>query len=214
MFDKKKKRSASLVRDDIRDTDWPDSVSMTGEDPTTTVNGQMSSEANREMMNGSSARKYSTQLGYTVARQHNGTADRKTDIEKLYWNTAGVGDTGHTGHTGDTDTTLKAEHPPPGHGPGSAGAKRPGVNGFHHSANAAFDEIDKTFWNEKNPGSSDQRVVTALVEKFDQKSRRTNGNSDTQMNGYNQQTYQQHFGEVEKFMWNDKVPGEDEEKQR
>ena len=205
MFDKKKKRSASLVRDDIRDmsrdTDWPDSVSMTGDDPT--VTGQMSGETNRDMING--ARKYSSQLGYNGAR-HNATADRKTDIEKLYWTTAG-----DQGHTGDTDTTLKTEQPPPG--PGSTGAKRPGVNGFHHSANAAFDEIDKTFWNDKNPGSSDQRVVTALVEKFDQKSRRTNGTSESQMNGYNQ-TYQQHFGgEVEKFMWNDKVPGEDEEKQ-
>ena len=208
MFDKKKKRSSSLVRDELRDTDWPDSVSVTGDEPPlSNGGGLLGGKHDTGAGYPGHGRKYSAgQAGTSGGTNGRQVSDRKTDMEKLYWNgsLAGAG---------------AEEEAAAGLGPGN---KRPDINGFNHSATAAFDVIDKTFWNEKNQSFEDQKATEAHVDKvFEQKRKAaaaaaaaTHG-GQAAMKSYQQQqvnSFQNQFvsGEVEKFHWNDKIPGEEE----
>ena len=177
MFDKKKKRSSSLVRDDIRDTDWPDSVSMLGVEAELRDSGQGEGGGQHRGRRLSSSHHGGQRLG----------PDRKTDLEKLYWN----GDKPESG------------------GGQVNGKKQETVNGFNHSVTAAFDEIDKSFWNEKRYDDQKVNEIGEGTEK-DNAQKRSRGRG-AQMARY--QTYQQQFGTetVEKFYWNDKIPGDDQE---
>ena len=209
MFDKKKKRSSSLVRDELRDTDWPDSVSVTGDEPTfSNGGGLLGGKHDTGAGYPGHGRKYSAghQAGNTASGLRQ-VSDRKTDIEKLYWNGSLVG-------AGAEETEAAAAA---GLGPGN---KRPDINGFNHSATAAFDVIDKTFWNEKNQSFEDQKATEAHVDKVFEQKRKAAAAAASHggqvMKSYQQQVnnFQNQFGsgEVEKFHWNDKVPGEEEGK--
>ena len=65
--------------------------------------------------------------GPHVTQNHPAALDRKTDMEKLYW--SGAGPT-------QVEETLTVETI--GAGAEHQASKRPGVNGFNHSANAAL----------------------------------------------------------------------------
>ena len=185
MFDKKKKRSSSLVREVIRDTDWPDSVSMAGE-------AELHDQGQEPTLAGGQhtqhrGRKFSSQHGQqgaSASGQRLGP-DMKTDLEKLYW-------------SGDKADSA-----------GGINGNRQEANGFNHSDNAAFDEIEKSFWNEKRYDSQKVKNGEEGTEKENEQKRRGRGG---QITSY--QTYQQQFGSetVEKFYWNDKIPGEDEDR--
>lgn len=185
MLDKKKKRSSSLVREVIRDTDWPDSVSMVGGE-------ELHDQGQEPTLPGSQqpqhrGRKFSSQHGQHGASGQRLGPDRKTDLEKLYW-------------SGD-----KAES-----AGGQLNGNRQEANGFNHSDTAAFDEIEKSFWNEKRYDSQKVKNGEEGTEKENDQKRR--GGRGGQITSY--QTYQQQFGSetVEKFYWNDKIPGEDEDR--
>ena len=189
MFDKKKKRSSSLVREVIRDTDWPDSVSMAGEaelhdqgQEPTLAGGQHTQHRGRRF---SSQHGQHGQQGASVTSGQRLGPDRKTDLEKLYW-------------SGDKADSA-----------GGINGNRQEANGFNHSDNAAFDEIEKSFWNEKRYDSQKVKNGEEGTEKENEQKRRGRGG---QITSY--QTYQQQFGSetVEKFYWNDRIPGEDEDR--
>ena len=185
MFDKpKKKRSSSLVREGARDMDWPDSVSMLGVEAELHNHNQGHQEHSLAVSGGHLRARKLSSSGQRLG------PERKTDLEKLYWSGAGAG-------------RDKAES-----GGGQVNGKRQEANGFNHSVTAAFDEIDKSFWNEKTYDEQKVNDVGEGTEKEIDQKRRGRG---AQMTSY--QTYQQQFGTetVEKFFWNDKVPGDDED---
>ena len=189
MFEKpKKKRSSSLVREGARDMDWPDSVSMLGVEAELHNPGQGQMAARHQEhtppVSGGHLRGRKFSSGQRLG------PERKTDLEKLYWSGAGPG-------------RDKAES-----GGSQVNGKRHEANGFNHSVTAAFDEIDKSFWNEKTYDEQKVNEVGEGTEKEIDHKRRGRG---AQMTSY--QTYQQQFGTetVEKFFWNDKVPGDDED---
>lgn len=183
MFDKKKKRSSSLVREVIRDTDWPDSVSMLGVEA---EHGGQEHQQHTQPGVHHRGRKFSSQHGASSGQRLG--PDRKTDLEKLYWSGSLAGPGGNQAESGG----------------GQVNGKRQEANGFNHSVNAAFDEIDKSLWYD------DQKVTEGEegTEKENGQKRKGRG---AQMTSY--QTYQQQFGTetVEKFYWNDKIPGDDED---
>ena len=176
----------------LRDAEWLDSVSVLGVEAELPGRAHMVASGKHEpAMSGNGGyhrgRKFSVQHGASSGQRLD--PDRKTDLEKLYWSgslAAGLGG---------------GEKPETG---GQVNGKRQEANGFNHSVNAAFDEIDKSFWNEK---SFDDLKTTGGGAGAEKDQRRLMTSYPTY------QTYHKQFGSetVEKFYWNDKIPGEQED---
>ena len=168
--------------------DWPDSVSMLGVEAElhNYGQGQMAAGHQEHSLAVSGAPCHLRGRKFSSSGQRLGP-ERRTDLEKLYWSGAGPG-------------RDKAES-----GGSQVNGKRQEANGFNHSVTAAFDEIDKSF---KTYDEQKVNEVGEGTEKEIDYKRRGRG---AQMTSY--QTYQQQFGTetVEKFFWNDKVPGVDED---
>ena len=189
MFDKpKKKRSSSLVREGARDMDWPDSVSMLGVEAElhNYGQGQMTAGHQEHSLAVSGAPCHLRGRRISSSGQRLGP-ERRTDLEKLYWSGAGP-------------IRDKVES-----GGSQVNGKRQEANGFNHSVTAAFDEIDKSF------KTYDEQKVNEVGEGTEKEIDHKRRGRGAQMTSY--QTYQQQFGTetVEKFFWNDKVPGDEED---
>ena len=185
-----RRRSASLIREDTRDSsDWPDSASVMAETMLAPDRGVKSHGSAAPAKSGGGLGAGQQQQPRQVNQ-----ASRKTDLEKLYWNGT------LNGGSGD-----QARYP---------GNEKLDSNGFHHSATAAFDEVDKVgLWNGK------------MANKPEQKRRSRSGSWAHTQNGYHhhqqqhqqqQQALQQQLeeGVIEKFYWNDKIPGATENEQK
>ena len=190
MLEQGRRRSASLMREDARD--WPDSASVMAETmaPAPGDSSHGNSAPAPTKSNGGQTHRPGSN------RQQQVQASRKTDLEKLYWTL-----------NGDQASAR------------FAGNEKIDSNGFHHSATAAFDEVDKSLWNGKMANGKPEPTRRSRSGSWahtqtgyrQQQQQRALQRQQQQQRALQQQQQQQQRalqqqleeGAIEKFYWND-----------